>query len=112
MRRGRRDPEALRTGDTLDFWRVEIAEPGRRLRLRAEMRVPGRAWLEFEARAEPQGQTRLLQTAFFAPKGLIGLLYWYALYPVHSLIFSGLIRCIARQALILPREHPSLPPPF
>lgn len=98
MRRGRRDPVELRAGDALDFWRVERAEPGRAIRLRAEMRVPGRAWLEFEARPESQGQTLLLQTAFFEPKGLLGLLYWYALYPVHSLIFSGLIRKIAEQS--------------
>ena len=100
MRRGRRDPEDLRAGDTLDFWRVEMVESGRLLRLRAEMRVPGRAWLEFEVHSEENGQTLLLQTAFFEPKGLLGLLYWYALYPVHSLIFSGLIRHIAQQAVI------------
>ena len=98
MRRGRRDPEDLRVGDTLDFWRVEMVEPGRLLRLRAEMRVPGRAWLEFEVRPIPEGQALLLQTAFFEPKGLSGLLYWYALYPVHSLIFSGLIRKIAGES--------------
>lgn len=99
MRRGRRDPEDLRVGDTLDFWRVETVAPERLIRLRAEMRVPGRAWLEFEARAEPEGKTLLLQTAFFEPKGLLGFLYWYALYPIHSLIFSGLIRGIAHKAL-------------
>jgi uncharacterized protein YbjT (DUF2867 family) len=98
MRRGRRDPEDLRVGDPLDFWRVEMVEPGRAIRLRAEMRVPGRAWLEFKALPQPDGQTLLSQTAFFEPKGLLGLLYWYALYPVHSLIFSGLIRQIAWQA--------------
>jgi len=98
MRRGRRDPEDLRVGDSLDFWRVEMVEPGRLIRLRAEMKVPGRAWLEFEGRPENKGQTLLLQTAFFEPKGLLGLLYWYALYPIHSLIFSGLIQKIARQA--------------
>ena len=98
MRRGRRDPEDLRVGDSLDFWRVEMVEPGRLIRLRAEMKVPGRAWLEFEARSENKGQTLLLQTAFFEPKGLLGLLYWYALYPIHSLIFSGLIQKIAQKA--------------
>ena len=98
MRRGRRDPEELRSGDTLDFWRVEMVDPGRLIRLRAEMKVPGRAWLEFEARPEPDGKTLLLQTAFFEPKGLFGLFYWYALYPIHSLIFSGLIRRIGEQA--------------
>jgi hypothetical protein len=98
MRRGRRDPDDLRAGDPLDFWRVEQVEPGRLIRLRAEMRVPGRAWLEFKVAPQPDGRTLLSQTAFFEPKGLWGLLYWYALYPVHSLIFSGLIREIARQA--------------
>jgi len=99
MRRGRRDPEDLRVGDTLDFWRVEMVEPGRLIRLRAEMKVPGRAWLEFESCSAPNGQTVLVQTAFFEPKGLLGLVYWYALYPIHSLIFSGLIRKIAQQAV-------------
>ena len=94
MRRGRRDPEALRVGDPLDFWRVEMVEPGRLIRLRAEMRVPGRAWLEFKSLPRSNGQTLLTQTAFFEPKGLFGLLYWYVLYPVHALIFSGLIRRI------------------
>ncbi len=98
MRRGRRDPEELRPGDSLDFWRVEEVEPGRLIRLRAEMKVPGRAWLEFEARSSTSGQTRLRQTAFFEPKGLPGLLYWYALYPVHRLIFSGLIRRVGERA--------------
>ena len=99
MRRGRRDPENLRAGDALDFWRVEAVEPGRLVRLRAEMRVPGRAWLEFQAVAQPDGRTLLTQTAFFEPKGLPGLLYWYALYPAHGLIFSGLIRRIAAVAV-------------
>jgi hypothetical protein len=75
-----------------------MVDPGRLIRLRAEMKVPGRAWLEFEARPEPQKKTLLLQTAFFEPKGLFGLLYWYALYPIHNLIFSGLIRQIVKQA--------------
>jgi hypothetical protein len=95
MRRGRRDPKNLRVGDTLDFWRVEAVVPDRLIRLRAEMQVPGRAWLEFQAQPQDNGQTLLTQTAFFEPKGLCGLLYWYALYPVHALIFSGLIRKVA-----------------
>jgi len=99
MRRGRRDPENLRVGDALDFWRVEAVETGRLLRLRAEMRVPGRAWLEFQATAQPDGSTLLTQTAFFEPQGLSGLLYWYLLYPVHRLIFSGLIRKIASDSI-------------
>jgi hypothetical protein len=98
MRRGRRDPAALRAGDSLDFWRVETVVPGRLIRLRAEMLVPGRAWLEFEARAEGDGAARLFQTAYFEPKGLAGLLYWYALYPIHGLIFSGLIHRLGAAA--------------
>jgi uncharacterized protein YbjT (DUF2867 family) len=97
MRRGRRNSDDLRVGDALDFWRVEMVEPNRLVRLRAEMKVPGRAWLEFQALPQPSGQTLLSQTAFFEPKGLLGLIYWYLLYPVHSLIFSGLIRRIALQ---------------
>jgi len=98
FRRGRRDPDDLRVGDALDFWRVEAVEPGRLLRLRAEMKVPGRAWLQFEAHAQDDGRTLLVQTAFFAPKGLLGLLYWYALYPFHGPIFNRMIDRLARLA--------------
>ncbi len=97
MRRGRRDPNALAVGDTLDFWRIEAYEPGRRLRLAAEMKLPGRAWLEFEA-VPDAGGTLLYQTAVFEPVGLSGLCYWYALIPVHAVIFRGLLREIARRA--------------
>jgi len=97
FRRGRRDPDRLRPGDALDFWRVEALEPGRLLRLRAEMKVPGRAWLQFEALPRPGG-SRLVQTAFFAPRGLAGHLYWYALYPVHRAIFANLGRRVAELA--------------
>ena len=100
FRRGRRHPDQLRVGDAIDFWRVEAVEPNRLLRLRAEMKVPGRAWLQFDA--VPQGddgaRSRLVQTAFFAPRGLFGLLYWYALYPLHAYIFSSMIRNIGRAA--------------
>ena len=78
---------------------MEKVEPDQLIRLRAEMKVPGRAWLEFKAQAQPEGGTLLTQTAFFEPKGLFGLLYWYVLYPVHSLIFSGLIRRIGELAV-------------
>jgi len=98
MRRGRRDPNAPAVGDALDFWRVEAYEPGRRLRLAAEMRVPGRAWLEFEVVPDAGGAV-VHQTAVFEPAGLSGLLYWYALLPVHALIFGGLLRAIVRRAL-------------
>ena len=94
MRRGRRDPVEVRIGDALDFWRVEAVEPGSLLRLRAEMKVPGKAWLQFQAKGQLDGKTLLSQTAFFAPKGLFGWLYWYGLYPIHGLIFSGMIRKI------------------
>ena len=98
LRRGRRHPNDVRVGDALDFWRVEAVEPDRMLRLRAEMKVPGDAWLQFEARPQSEGETLLLQTAFFAPKGLSGFLYWYVLYPIHGLIFSGMIRNLVRSA--------------
>lgn len=98
LRRGRRDPNEARVGDAVDFWRVEAVEPGRLLRLRAEMKVPGRAWLEFRAEPRAEGQTVLSQTAFFASRGLSGLLYWYLLYPIHALIFSGMIQALARRA--------------
>ena len=98
MRSGRRDSNLLRPGDTIDFWRVEAIEPDRLLRLRAEMKVPGKAWLQFEIFPDHNNFTTLVQTAFFAPKGLFGVLYWYLLYPIHSLIFSGLIRRIAQKS--------------
>lgn len=98
FRRGRRHPDEIRVGDALDFWRVEAVEPDRLLRLRAEMKVPGLAWLQFRAEPVEGGHTRLTQTAFFAPKGLFGFLYWYVLYSLHRLIFSGLIRKLAARA--------------
>jgi uncharacterized protein YbjT (DUF2867 family) len=100
MRLGRRDPRRLRVGDALDFWRVEKLERPSLLRLRAEMRVPGRAWLQFEIGPSRRGRSGgvLTQTAFFEPKGLPGLAYWYLLYPIHALIFRGMIRALARRA--------------
>jgi uncharacterized protein YbjT (DUF2867 family) len=98
LRRGRRDPDVVRVGDALDFWRVEALEPGRSMRLRAEMRLPGKAWLQFEVTPAEGGGSTLAQTAFFAPRGLSGLLYWYGLYPIHGLIFSGLIDRVAALA--------------
>ncbi|MFO7903646.1 MAG: SDR family oxidoreductase [Pirellulaceae bacterium] len=97
MRRGRRDPVQLRVGDALDFWRVEAFEPPRRLRLAAEMKVPGRAWLEFEV-SEREGGTTIRQTAVFDPVGLRGLAYWYALYPPHHFVFAGMLKGIVRSA--------------
>lgn len=98
FRRGRRDPDEVRVGDALDFWRVEAVEPGRMVRLRAEMKLPGRAWLQFEADPLPGKRTRLVQTAYYAPKGLFGRFYWYVLVPVHGLIFPGMARAIAATA--------------
>jgi hypothetical protein len=109
LRRGRRHPDELRIGDALDFWRVELVEPGRLLRLRAEMKVPGQAWLQFESKPQPNGQTLLQQIALFAPKGLSGLLYWYLLYPLHAIIFSGMVRRLAWQAETLHRSD-MMPP--
>jgi uncharacterized protein YbjT (DUF2867 family) len=98
MRLGRRDPSELRVGDALDFWRVEEIRRPELLRLRAEMRVPGRAWLQYEV--EPVGRgSRLIQTAFFESKGLPGLLYWYLLYPIHGLIFRGMVRVLGNRAV-------------
>jgi hypothetical protein len=84
-------------GDTLDFWRMEAYERRRRLRLIAEMKLPGRAWLEFEVVPDARGAV-IHQTAVFEPLGLSGLLYWYALWPVHAVIFRGLLNAIARRA--------------
>lgn len=115
LRRGRRDPVDLRVGDAVDFWRVEAIEPGRLLRLRAEMKVPGRAWLQFEAAPRQPEGSRLIQTAFFAPRGLMGLVYWYGLYPLHALVFSGMIRRLARRAecaagTTIAKARPAPPP--
>ena len=97
VRRGRAHPRDVSVGDALDFWRVEVYEPDHRLRLAAEMKVPGRAWLEFEVVEEAQGSS-IRQTAVFDPAGLGGLLYWYALHPLHRIVFSGMLRGIARAA--------------
>jgi len=97
MRRGRRSPTTLRVGDTVDFWRVEVLEPNH-LRLLAEMKLPGRAWLEFEV-ADDGSSATIRQTATFDPVGLPGRAYWYALYPLHHLVFGGMLRGIARAAL-------------
>jgi uncharacterized protein YbjT (DUF2867 family) len=99
LRRGRRDPELLHPGDPLDCWRVEAYESGRLLRLRSEMRLPGRAWLQFEV--EPDGgYSTVRQTAIFDPVGVLGLAYWYILYPVHALLFRGMLRAIAARAKV------------
>ena len=99
LRRGRRDPEHLAPGDALDFWRVEAFEPDRLLRLSAEMRLPGRAWLQFEVEGEEDGKGSVIrQTAIFDPLGISGRLYWYAVWPLHAAVFAGMLRGIARAA--------------
>ncbi|HSA50692.1 MAG TPA: SDR family oxidoreductase, partial [Yinghuangia sp.] len=95
LRRGRRDATRLRVGDALDFWRVEEIEPGRMLRLRAEMRLPGLAWLELSVVRDADGATRYRQRAVFHPHGLAGHVYWWAVSPFHAIVFGGMARNIA-----------------
>ena len=97
MRRGRRHPRELRVGDPLDFWRVEALEVPHLLRLRAEMKLPGRAWLQFEVLPD-SGGSRVEQTAFFEPRGNLGYLYWYSVLPFHRFVFPGLIGALKKQA--------------
>jgi uncharacterized protein YbjT (DUF2867 family) len=97
MRLGRRDPAHVRVGDAVDFWRVEAVRRPELLRLRAEMKVPGRAWLQYEV-TETAAGSRITQTAFFEPKGLSGVLYWYLLLPAHLLIFRGSIRELVKRS--------------
>ena len=94
MRRGRPHPDQLKVGDTLDCWRVEAIETDRLLRLQAEMKLPGRAWLEFVVEGDEQRAT-IRQTAIFDPLGLFGLVYWYGISPLHQLVFAGMLRGIA-----------------
>jgi hypothetical protein len=99
LRRGRRHPTELRAGDTLDFWRVESVVPGERILLRAEMKVPGRAWLEFSVRAKDETHSLFTQTAKFYPRGLWGLAYWYGVYPLHLAVFKGMANAVARRVV-------------
>ena len=98
MRRGRPHPDSLLSGDTIDCWRVEEIDPGHLLRLAAEMKLPGRAWLEFEV-TDSEGGSTLRQTAVFEPAGLWGLVYWYGIYPVHANIFQGMLSAVAERAV-------------
>ncbi|MEU2513491.1 SDR family oxidoreductase [Streptomyces syringium] len=98
LRRGRRDPHALRVGDSLDFWRVEEIEPGRLLRLRAEMRLPGRAWLELTVTPDGASRATYRQRALFRPHGLAGHAYWWSVAPFHAIVFGGMARNIAHRA--------------
>ncbi|MGE9294053.1 MAG: DUF2867 domain-containing protein, partial [Puniceicoccales bacterium] len=97
LRRGRRHPSELFPGETVDFWRVEEVRPPKILRLRAEMKVPGKAWLQWEAWPEGKG-TRLVQCAIFRPDGFPGVIYWYSLYIIHKYIFSAMVRGVGRLA--------------
>jgi uncharacterized protein YbjT (DUF2867 family) len=106
IRRGRRHPDDIRPGESLDFWRVEEVEKNRLLRLRAEMKLPGKGWLQFESIPQDD-KTLLIVTAYFAPHGLFGFLYWYAMWPFHKFIFDGLTRQVASRAHLLARVAPS-----
>ena len=108
MRRGRRDPKQLMPGDTLDFWRVESIQNGDHLQLRAEMKVPGRAWLRFDVRDSDQpGHTEVVQTAYFEPKGLGGFLYWWSIFPLHAFIFPSMINAIGKRAKKYAEQAPA-----
>jgi len=112
MRRGRAHAENLWVGDTVDFWRVEAYEPDHRLRLVAEMKLPGRAWLEFEVTGDQESST-ITQTAIYDPIGLFGRLYWYAVCPLHHFVFSGICGISPPQhnALKYRRSKKNLPLP-
>jgi uncharacterized protein YbjT (DUF2867 family) len=99
LRRGRRHPSELGYGDALDFWRVTDFDRPHHLALRAEMKLPGEALLEFSVEPQPDGLTRLVQTARFRPRGLLGLAYWYSVLPLHDIVFNGMLRGIATEAL-------------
>ncbi|MBV9720158.1 MAG: SDR family oxidoreductase [Candidatus Eremiobacteraeota bacterium] len=106
LRRGRRSMKNLRVGDALDFWRVEEYHPGRMLRLRAEMLLPGRAWLQFESEPLAPSQSRLVQTAFFEPRGVGGYVYWYGVLPFHGIVFGRMIKGVARAAELASIDSP------
>jgi hypothetical protein len=106
LRRGRRDPETVTFGDALDFWRVTAAEPGRRLELRAEMKLPGEALLSFSITPMPGGRCRLTQAARFKPRGLSGLAYWCGALPFHAVVFSGMLDGIRHHAEGGPHPNP------
>ncbi len=99
LRRGLRDPDSLIVGDMVDFWRVEAIEPNHRLRLAAEMKLPGQAWLEFEVTGDSTGSV-IRQTASFDPKGLLGRAYWYSVFPLHQFVFGGMLQGIAAKSRI------------
>jgi uncharacterized protein YbjT (DUF2867 family) len=108
LRRGRRDPEACAVGEAIDWWTVEAYEPDRRLRLSADMKLPGRGWLEFEVTPVDGGRRSMVrQTATFDPRGVLGRVYWYALLPIHGVIFRGMLRRIASMAVMDEGREPT-----
>ena len=100
LRRGRRDPFFLLEGESLDFWRVEAIERPHLLRLRAEMKMPGLAWLEFQTESTKDGGTKVTQRAIFVPKGLLGHIYWWTVFPMHGLVFPSMVKHIAHNTAI------------
>ena len=105
LRRGRRHPDEIYVGESLDFWRVEALEPNRLMRLHAEMKVPGEAWLQFESLSQEDGKTLLKVDAYFDARGFGGLLYWYSMFPFHKFIFDGLTSRLASRARVLARSY-------
>ena len=107
LRRGRRHPDEIHTGEALDFWRVETVEKNSRMRLRAEMKVPGKAWLQFDSTPAPDDnkKTVFTVTAYYEPHGFFGFLYWYAMWPFHKFIFDGLTRRLASRARVLGHSY-------
>ena len=103
MRRGRSNKDKLIAGEIIDFWRIEKVVPNNFLSLSAEMKLPGRAWLEFEVIGNGSSST-IKQTAIFEPAGIFGKIYWYSLYPLHQLIFAGMLQAIADKALALSKR--------
>ena len=107
MRRGRSNEATIEVGDQIDFWRVSAFEPDRKLTLAAEMKLPGRAWLDFEVEPTGTGSTTIRQTAIFDPKGLFGFFYWYLSFPLHQLVFAGMLRNIAAAAVRSDQDLPA-----
>ena len=107
LRRGRRHPDEIHTGEALDFWRVETVEKNTQIRLRAEMKVPGKAWLQFDSTPVPEDKKKTVftVTAYFEPHGFFGFLYWYAMWPFHKFIFDGLTRGLASRARVLGHSY-------
>jgi uncharacterized protein YbjT (DUF2867 family) len=108
LRKGRRHPVEIAVGDTVDFWRVERYDPGKRLLLHAEMNVWGEAWLDFAVEPISDSLSRLIQTARYYPRGLFGLIYWYVVLPVHAIVFRGMVAAISRRAETVEQANASM----